>query len=164
MIDATQFFVSASDRFAAQCESATAQEWAHRPSPSDWSMGDVAEHLTIANGNIAKRLSTLSELGDGRPAVIDEEIPYLFYRGDEPPNVAAPTGTWSSWGEHFEAYRHSVQAMVSAAANVQRDLRMYGAPHPVFGMLDGVQWIMFAGSHTERHRSQLMGLLRSFSA
>jgi len=26
--------------------------------------------------------------------VDDEEIPYLFYRGDEPPHVAAPTGTW----------------------------------------------------------------------
>ena len=151
MIDATRFLISASERFVGQCESATAPQWSYRPSLSDWSMGDVAEHLTIANGNIAKRLSTLRSLGDSQCDLIDDEIPYLFYRGDEPPNVATPTGAWNSWIEHAEDYRRSVSAILHAATNAQHDLRTYGAPHPVFRMLDDVQWVMFAGSHTDRH-------------
>jgi len=164
MQDATQFLVSASARFEVQCGRASVEQWSYRSSASDWSMGDVAEHLTIANGYIAKRLSTLKSLGDSQCDLIDDEIPYLFYRGDEPPNVATPTGVWHSWIDHAQDYRRSVSAIVDAAANAQHDLRKCGAAHPVFGTLDGVQWVMFAGSHTERHRSQLIGLLRSFSA
>lgn len=164
MVDATQFLTSASERFAAQCESSTALQWQHRPSSSDWSMGDVAEHLTIANGNIAKRLSTLMPLGERRSEVIDDEIPYLFYRGDEPPTVATPSGDWSSWADHAEEYRRSVRAILRAVENTSYDLRTYGAAHPVFEMLDGAQWLLFSGAHTERHRSQLIGLQRSISA
>jgi hypothetical protein len=164
MLDGTQFFVAASDRFAAQCERATALQWKHRPSASDWSMGDVAEHVTIANRNIAKRLSTLTPLGERRSEVIDDEIPYLFYRGDEPPNVATPSGTWNSWVDHAEEYRHSVNAILTTIENAHFDLRTHGATHPVFGTLDGSQWLLFSGAHTERHRSQLIGLQRSFSA
>jgi hypothetical protein len=47
-----------------------------------------------------------------------------------------------------------------AAENVGRDLRAIGTPHPVFGLLDGVQWLLFAGAHTERHRAQLIGLVK----
>ncbi len=164
MLQATQLLISASDRFAAQCERATALQWQHRPSASDWSMGDVAEHLTIANGNIAKRLSTLTPLGERRSEVIDDEIPYLFYRGDEPPNVATPSGAWSSWTEHAEEYRTSVKAILTTIENARYDLRTYGAGHPVFGTLDGAQWLLFSGAHTERHRSQLIGLQRAVSA
>ncbi len=29
-----------------------------------------------------------------------------------------------------------------------------------FGVMDGVQWLLFAGAHTERHRRQLLGFER----
>lgn len=161
MLQAMQFFVSASERFGAQCGSALPRQWRHRTSPSDWSMGDVAEHLTIANGNIAKRLLTLNPLGERRSEVIDDEIPYLFYRGDEPPNVATPSGTWSSWADHADVYGRSVSAIREAIETARYDLRTHGAAHPAFGMLDGVQWLLFSGAHTERHRSQLISLQRS---
>jgi hypothetical protein len=43
---------------------------------------------------------------------------------------------------------------------VRVDLRGVAVPHPVFGLLDGVQWLFFAAAHTERHRAQLIGLKR----
>jgi hypothetical protein len=155
------FLTAAAARFEKQCEGATELEWAFRPRPGTWSMGDVAEHVTIATQNISKRFRTLTPLVKA-PDVVDEEIPYLFYRGDEPPNVATPTGTWSRWADHAEAFRAAVAA-VRAAASTDA-LRAHGAAHPLFGTLDGMQWLMFAGAHIERHRAQLIGLAREASS
>jgi hypothetical protein len=38
------------------------------------------------------------------------------------------------------------------------DLRAHGLPHPVFGVFDGVQWILFAAAHTDSHLPQLRAL------
>jgi hypothetical protein len=38
------------------------------------------------------------------------------------------------------------------------DLRGYAAPHLVMGQLDGVQWLLFAAAHTERHTRQIIEL------
>ena len=35
-------------------------------------------------------------------------------------------------------------------------------PHPVFGLMDGLQWVLFAAAHTERHRAQLIGLIKRY--
>ena len=151
------FLTAAAARFEKQCASATSAQWAFRPKPGAWSMGDVAEHVTIATQNMAKRLRALAPL-ERAPDVIDDEIPYLFYRGDEPPNVATPTGTWTQWADHAETFRAATAAIREAA--LAEGLRTRGAPHPLFGMLDGEQWLIFAGAHIERHRSQLIGLAR----
>lgn len=121
-------------------------------------MGDVAEHVTIANRNMAFRLQKLVPLSGREPEIIDDEIPYLFYRGDEPPNIATPSGSWTSWLEHADEYRQSVAGILDWRS--PSDLRNVGSAHPIFGTLDGMQWLMFSGAHTERHRAQLIGLMR----
>jgi hypothetical protein len=160
---AAQSFDEATARFLAQCGALSPADWTFRPQPHEWSMGDVAEHLSIANRGILARLSkTLLESPmAGRSAdVIDDEIPYLFYRGDEPPNVATPTGAWTSWAECEAVFREHAERLSVWARETDADLRRYGVPHPVFGLLDGVQWLLFAAAHTERHRSQIIGLQR----
>ena len=49
------------------------------------------------------------------------------------------------------------QAVVDFASETELDLREHGCSHPIFGVLDGAQWLLFAGAHTERHRRQLIG-------
>ena len=154
---------AATNRFVESCRSAADADWTFRPTPADWSIADVAEHLTLADELILRQLSRLSAnpLGEAKPSLIDEEIPYLFYRGgDEPPNIAAPTGA-------FAADRQSLQKLARSAASIFEwaeassfDLRAFGLTHFVFGMLDGIQWLLFAEAHTERHRAQVIGLLR----
>lgn len=153
-----QFLKLASERFADECAKANRTQWTNCPKAGGWSMRHVAEHVTIANQNMALRLSKLTPLSGRKPDIIDEEIPYLFYRGDEPPNVATPSGSWNSWAAHAQEYRESVAGILAWRSPM--DLRSVGAAHPIFGTLDGFQWLMFSGAHTERHRAQLIGLMR----
>ena len=163
--EAMQTGRDAASRFIRTCDSATEDEWVRRPPHDAWSIGDIAEHVTIANANILRRLQSLDQHPlEGRPVAVDDaEMPYLFYRGDEPPGVATPTGAMHKDRTAFRVpgqHRRGVERWF--AANTL-DLRTVGAAHAVFGLLDGVQWLLFCGAHIERHRAQIIGRLQSGS-
>jgi hypothetical protein len=153
----------ASQRFLRSCVRATDGQWLFRPTATSWSMADVTEHVTISNRNIHRMLTRrlLDSPVSGRATdVLDLEIPYLFHRGEEPPDVAAPSGEGTDRQSAMESLRTSARSILDWADTVATDLRTVGVAHPAFGLLDGVQWLLFAAAHTERHRSQLIGLAR----
>lgn len=136
------------------------EQWLFSP-PGAWSLSQITEHVAISCENIAGLLAAHlagRSIERGATGVLDVEIPYLFYRGDEPPNVAAPSGTWSDPDDAAHRLAASVAAIASWADATALDLRSVGVRHPVFGVLDGVQWLLFAAAHLERHRAQALGL------
>lgn len=134
-------------------------QWLFRPAEGAWSASEVTEHVAIANrGVLARLVSGLTTPIVGPRGVNDDEIPYLFYRAEEPPDVSKPTGTWSDIADAVDALRASVAALIEWHDQCVVNLRAYGAPHPIFGTLDGRQWLMFAHAHLERHRAQVIGL------
>ena len=150
------------DRFVDEITSMDQEQWLYRPTPGAWCASEVAEHLVISNRGILSRLSRgLTTPLDGPLGVADDEIPYLFYRGDEPPNVATPTGTWTDVDPAVRELVASSDALIAWHRDTDLDPRGSGAMHPVFGMLDAMQWLLFAQAHTERHRAQLFGLRRA---
>ena len=100
----------------------------------------------------------------GPPDITDEEMPYLFYNAVEPPNVARPSGTWTELDAALDQLRSSASALGAWADSATVDLRSHGLVHPVFGMLDGAQWLRFSAVHTWRHRSELRAVRRSIDA
>lgn len=160
-LEAEKSLMEAAARFVRTCASATDAEWVHRESPDAWSIGDVVEHATIANGNVLRRLNSIADhpLSGAQPDVEDDEMPYLFYRGDEPPNIATPTGLMHRDRATAKAFGDGIGAVVEFLQANKIDLRTFGVPHPLFGTLDGVQWLLFCAAHTERHRAQVQGIL-----
>ena len=157
-LDAEAMLRTYSDRFTTTVGAMSARQWSYRAPSGGWSVSEVTEHVAIANQGVFRRLSRGLETPLRNPlGVTDDEIPYLFYLGDEPPNVATPTGTWTDADDGATTFRASAQALIDWAAESELDLRSYGASHPVFGLMDGVQWLLFASAHTERHRRQLLG-------
>lgn len=148
-------------RFGTAFADATDAEWAHRSGPGAWSVGDIVEHTTIATGNVLRRMQAIGKhpLAGATHDVNDDEIPYLFYRGDEPTGVATPTGLMQADRAAAIAFSNGIAAIVNWAQGCELDLRAFGAPHPMFGTLDGMQWLLFCGAHTERHRAQIIGEL-----
>lgn len=98
------------------------------------------------------------------PDITDDEMPYLFYGGEEPPNLATPTGTWTNLNEGVERLRGSADAIVDWASGTPLELRCHGLVHPVFGLLDGAQWVRFAAVHTWRHRPDLQQVRKLLAA
>jgi len=111
-----------------------------RAPPQDWSIGEVAEHVAIVNRRILRRLSTLlaAEPLAGRSlGVIDEEIPYLFYRGDEPPNVAAPTGAWTRGRRRKPPSATTPRRSPAGRTRPASTCAPTASAHPIFGLMDG---------------------------
>lgn len=65
---------------------------ARPPDAGPWSVSEVVEHVGIANETILAVVSKRLEPMTGPSDLTDEEMPYLFYGGEEPANVGAPTG------------------------------------------------------------------------
>jgi hypothetical protein len=122
-------------------------------------VSEVTEHVAISNRGVLGRLTKGLETPLSGPLGVadDDEIPFLFYLGDEPPNVATPTGEWTDLADGAKQFQANAQAVVDFAGGTDLDLRAHGCNHPIFGVMDGVQWLLFAGAHTERHRRQLIG-------
>ena len=146
-----------SERFLDAFIEMSEPQWSYRPGAGTWSVSEIVEHVAISHGGILKRLSaSLAPLVEPL-GVVDDEIPYLFYIGDEPPNVSTPTGTWDDVAESASRFKASAVAVTEWADRTDLDLRAYGVAHPIFGVLDGMQWLLFAAAHSERHRMQLVG-------
>ncbi len=146
------------DRFIDGIAGTSEAQFLSHSGPGHWSASEITEHLAIANRGIHARLTKGLETLASPGSVADDEIPYLFYRGDEPPNVSTPTGSWTDIDRAIEEFAGTAERLISWHAGSDRDLRACGAPHPVFGVLDGHQWLLFAQAHIERHRAQVIGL------
>jgi hypothetical protein len=135
--------------------------------PSDggpWSVSEVVEHVAIANDNILTVLSKRPEPMTGPPDLTDEEMPYLFYGGEEPPNVGRPTGTWAEVSDALTRLDATAIALRDWAADAPFDLRSQGSRHFAFGTLDAAQWLRFSAVHTWRHRRQVMKVRKDLGA
>jgi hypothetical protein len=157
--DAIAAFDAATRRAVQTCASVPAGLWVQKDR-SGTSMSEVVEHMALSNGLFLQRLEKiLASPGGSDPyaQLEDAEIPHLFGRVDEPPGIAEPTGTWSDRDDALRSLEASAAPLV-ALSNSAGDFRRRGARHPLFGPLDGVQWALFAEAHTERHRSELIGM------
>ena len=156
--DAGALMQRRTDRFLESLSDLSERQWQYRPPSGSWSVSEVTEHVAIANRGVLGRLTKGLETPLSSPVgIADDEIPFLFYLGDEPPNVVTPTGEWDSFEDGTRELEATAQALIDFADGTDLDLRVHGGSHPIFGVLDGVQWLLFAGAHTERHRRQLIG-------
>jgi hypothetical protein len=125
-------------------------------------MSEVTEHVAFANQGVLSVLSQRLTGLLGRPlALEDDEIPFLFYGGGEPPASEPLTGSSTDIDAAADALDASSRAVVDWASATDLDLRSHGLVHPVFGLMDAVQWLLFVYAHTARHRADLFDLRRS---
>lgn len=159
-IDSIRIFEGAISRTLQTCSALSADAW-NTPQAGRFSIAEVVEHMALSNGLFERRLASIlaGVGGDCLYAQLDDaEIPHLFERAAEPPGIAEPSGKWRDRDAALARFEESARAVSALASRDTGDLRTKGAPHPIFGPLDGVQWALFAAAHNERHRSEIIGL------
>ena len=153
----------------------TPREALIEPAPiGQWNGAQLIEHLGMVEGSIAKLLEGLfaKALADGLPMDTETSsmIPTLDKFALSDRNVAkldAPERVRPSAAPDLDAawalLLHVRGRTLAVAATVDgRDLTKVSAPHPhpAIGVLNGYQWILLIGQHEERHRRQMLDLLK----
>lgn len=147
-----------------------AERFGHRPRNGGWTGAGIIQHLGTVEGMATKRLEGLfaQALADGIPVEtstgswlhsLDQFSVLDRSRRIEAPERAHPAPD-AQLAPSWASLQGVRERLLRAVASVDgRDLTTVSAPHPVFGALNGYQWVLIVGKHEERHLSQLRATL-----
>jgi hypothetical protein len=160
--DAAARFERSTHSFLDVLDGVSERAWRIHPTGEAWSLADTVEHVVLTNRLVRARLRQLraAPLPPGTPRFEDATISAGMFETAPPPpiDLAEPKGRFATRTEGIGALVQIHDELVACARGMAADLRAYGLPHPVFGVFDGVQWILFAAAHTDNHLPQLRAL------
>jgi len=142
------------------------ERFLHRPAEGAWSGTQILFHLGSVEGRTAKLLEGLfaKALADGLAAdtgsaTMLHALDHL-HATDRSRRINAPEWVQPPADPDFDAswasLRKARERTLAAVATVDgRDLTLLSAPHPVFGPINGYQWVLLVGQHEKRHLGQL---------
>jgi hypothetical protein len=132
-----------------------------RPAPEgEWSVSAIAEHLEKTDRRVFRLLqSPALRFDDPAPPVLSDEELFrrVASRGRpaQAPAATLPEGRWQSEPEFREAYQAFRQSLYAWIEQTSQPLRDGRCPHPMIGMFDGYQWLLFLAAHGRRHIAQI---------
>ena len=89
-------------------------------------------------------------------------MPQAKYSAPSRKNRLRPPGSPSATpADLISAFNADRAATLHYVATTDHDLRASLAPHPLAGMLDSYQWLLFLGAHTHRHIEQIVEATRA---
>jgi len=160
--DAVERFERSTRSFLDALDGASERTWRLRPAGEIWSLAETVEHVVLTDRSVRARLQQLlaAPLTAGAPRFDDAAISAGMFEtaGPAPPGLAEPKGRFATRAEGIAALIEVRDELVAWALATAADLRAHGLPHPVFGVFDGVQWLLFAAAHTDNHLPQLRAL------
>ena len=160
--DAVERFERSTRSFLGALDGVSERTWRLRPAGEAWSLAETVEHVVLTDRSVRARLQQLlaAPLPAGAPRFDDAAISAGMFEtaGPAPPGLAEPKGRFATRAEGIAALIEVRDELVAWAHATTADLRVYGLPHPVFGVFDGVQWLLFAAAHTDNHLPQLRAL------
>jgi hypothetical protein len=138
-------------------------QWTFKAGPDRWSIAEVAEHIAVSESTILQLITDKIMKGPAvaprDPNAISDEmlLTSLMDRTSrfQAPEFLRPTNRWATRDalvKDFIAAREKTAAYVRTTND---DLHGHGAPHPVFKMLDGYQWLLLLSGHSARHTAQI---------
>ncbi|MBI5281851.1 MAG: DinB family protein [Candidatus Solibacter usitatus] len=135
-----------------------------KPAGGGWSVLEVAEHIAATEQMIPQLVQKALE-GPAAPekkksnpretdAMLVKMLPVRDKKFQAPESIR-PVGKYKSINELAEAFKAARDKNIAYVRETGDDLRGHFAPHPAFGDLDGLQWYVLIGGHTERHVNQI---------
>ena len=132
-----------------------------KPSERDWSVGEIVDHLTLAEVNTGKLTTKLLKELPGNAAVFPSELTEFAPVPPGPPGPAeAPPVVWPAHGRSIgeliatmKATRERTRGSIERLA--QCDPRRLTFKHFRLGEMDLGQWWRLQASHDRMHLQQL---------
>jgi hypothetical protein len=156
-------FETTRDNFLKSIAGLSQKQWAFKPAPDRWSVAEVAEHIAVSESTIFGLVQKLMaspaapekrDLVKGKDQMILERVPDRSHKA-QAPEFLRPTGRWATEAELAKAFEDSRAATMEYIRTTNDDLRDHFFDHPVFGTMDGYQWLLLISSHSARHTAQI---------
>ena len=161
---ALQQFQTTRDNFLKSISGLSQKQWTFKPAPDRWSVAEVAEHIAVSESTLSQLVQKQimqspaapekREQVKGKDQVILQRLPDRSHKA-QAPEFLRPTGRWATQVDLTKAFEDSRKANMDYIRTTNDDLRDHFFDHPVFGALDGYQWLLLISGHSARHTEQI---------
>jgi Cys-tRNA synthase (O-phospho-L-seryl-tRNA:Cys-tRNA synthase) len=132
------------------------------PADGGWSITQIIEHLVTIEKRVLALLRTKlpeqEQMPDTSTVEKDAEVVrQVRSRASKinAPEVTHPSGRYTNCRDALTVFGAARQRTLTFALSNPQYLRGRLLPHPVLGPLDGCQWVLAVGAHTQRHVQQI---------
>jgi hypothetical protein len=160
-----EYLTTMRDQVVSESATLTEAQWQFKTAPERWSVGEVVEHLALAEPlifglqqkTVAGPPATAEQIAGtkGKDDMIRQVIPDRTKKA-QAPEPLQPGKAQSLGGQAavVAAFKERRTATIDYASKTKDDLRSRVADSPL-GPLDAYQWLLFIAAHSERHLAQL---------
>jgi hypothetical protein len=151
--------------FLKAIDDVSAAQWKWKAAPEQWSIGETAEHVVIAEallfGMVGRAMTTPSnpeweEQTKGKTELLINTMPYPEQGKAVAPDPILPREAihQTDVAKRFQRQRIEI---VKFAGETDRPLKAHTFRHPFpeFGILSAYQWFIYVPLHTKRHCQQI---------
>lgn len=148
-------------KFLKSIEGVTEAQWTFKPSPTTWSIAEVAEHIAISEstilGMIQEKMLPMPAPKAGETMQDEKVIAALIDRTSkfQAPEMLRPTNKWATKDALVKDFNAARDKTIEFVKTTKEDLRAHAAPHPALKILDTHQWVLLIGGHSARHTLQI---------
>lgn len=139
-------------------------QWTFKPAPERWSVGEVSEHILLAEGllfaQVEKALATpqnpeWQEKTRGKTELLEQVMAPRKGRAQAPESIV-PTGkmTKSEFITKFRAVRAQTLKFTESC-DLPLKAHTTEHPFPIFNTLNAYQWLIYIPLHNLRHNKQI---------
>jgi len=151
------------DRVLALTQGLSKEQREYRPAADCWSIADCVEHITVVEGNVLRKMNLViaqpPEPEKAAETQGKEELILSFVPSRESPvkgpEAVMPKGRWPEYADLMRQFESAREQTIGFAAGTQADLHSHFFPHPLLGQFDCYHWLLFLGTHCERHARQM---------
>ncbi|MCL5246337.1 DinB family protein [Cellulophaga sp. 20_2_10] len=137
-----------------------------KSSPESWSVAECVEHIAVSESNIfgaveaAVKTPADASKRDLVKITDDEVIGFMLDRTKKAkaPEAFKPSGKFGSHKETVKAFLKKRKQNIKYAKKTEDNLRNHYGEMP-FGVVDGVQLMVFISAHSERHILQIKEIM-----
>jgi hypothetical protein len=139
-------------------------QWNYKPAPEKWSVGEVAEHIWLAEsllfGAVERALATPENVAwEEQTKGKNERLEQLLLNRNgkaQAPEQIKPAG--KSRTEIVKGFEEVRAKTLKYAQETQLPLKSHTLDHPfkVFGTLNAYQWLIYIPLHNLRHNQQIV--------
>ena len=154
---------SARRRLLAEAEGVMDPEFGTRPTPNDWSIAQVFEHLAQVDESVARGILAVSmgklkverKSGDWFRYLAWSTGAYRYVRIRRPGALDTPTAP-----DRAAALARITETRAKLLAAIEegerRGMWSHSLKHPIFGPMPMREMLTFVAEHEERHRLQIV--------